>query len=136
MNKCFLDTNILVYAKDQSSIYHTWSLDIIEGPMECVTSSKNLLEYFAVVTKGHEPMLAPVEAETDLNEFMDSFEILFPNGSSFQICLDLAGNHQPKGLLIHDFEIAAIAIANGISKLATVNAGDFKVIEELDLICP
>jgi predicted nucleic acid-binding protein len=42
--------------------------------------------------------------------------------------------YKPKGLLIHDFEIAAIGIANGINRIATFNTEDFKSISEIEAI--
>jgi predicted nucleic acid-binding protein len=37
--------------------------------------------------------------------------------------------YAPKGILIHDFEITAIALANGINKIATFNKSDFQTIK-------
>ncbi|MCI0750669.1 MAG: hypothetical protein L0Y35_02425 [Flammeovirgaceae bacterium] len=44
--------------------------------------------------------------------------------------------HQPKGILIHDFEIAAIGMANGVNKIATFNKEDFELITEIEVIRP
>ena len=52
MNKIFLDTNVLIYAKDKSSSYHERSTKLLSQPFQFYTSSKNLSEYFAVVTRG------------------------------------------------------------------------------------
>jgi predicted nucleic acid-binding protein len=57
MNKIFLDTNVLIYAKDKSSKYNKWAIDLISQPFRFYTSSKNLSEYFAVVTRGNNPFL-------------------------------------------------------------------------------
>lgn len=136
MNECFLDTNILVYAKDQASQYYQWCVDVIEGPQQCFISSKNLSEYFAVVTKGKQSLLSIEEACADLEEFAANFEVLYPNEISLYKLLELTKKYGPKGLVIHDFEMAAIALGNGITQLATINSKDFKKIEELDLVYP
>lgn len=52
MNKIFIDTNVLIYAKDKSSSYHERSIKLLSQPFHFYTSSKNLSEYFAVVTRG------------------------------------------------------------------------------------
>lgn len=135
MNSILIDTNVLVYAKDTSSIYHPWSAKMIAYNYCCVTS-KNLSEYFAVVTRGADPVLNSKEALQDLIEFMSSFTVMYPDKRSYQKVLELSLQYGPKGLKFHDFEIAAIGLVNGISKIATVNVNDFREIEEVEVIHP
>ena len=134
MSKLLLDTNVLIYAKDVSSIYHGVSLSLITRPNEFYITSKNLTEYYAVVTKGEKPLLSPVNAFDDIREFMNYFIVLYPNPVSYQRLEELILRYEPKGLLIHDFEIAAIALASGITKVATFNKSDFQMIKEIEII--
>ncbi len=67
-------------------------------------------------------------------EFVSNCILLFPNDLSQQKLLTLISRYQPKGLRIHDFEIAAIGLAHGINKLATINKDDFEIISEIELV--
>jgi predicted nucleic acid-binding protein len=136
MSKLLIDTNILVYSKDSLSAYHQSSLALIKGANQLYLTAKNITEYYSVVTKGENPLLTPKEALRDLVDFSSVCATLYPSEASRQILFDLILRHNPKGLKIHDFEIAAIALANGINKIATFNKSDFLPIESLEVITP
>jgi predicted nucleic acid-binding protein len=135
MSKLLVDTNVLIYAKDVSSLYHDVSLSLFTKTNEFYITTKNLTEY-AVVTKGEKPLLSPVNALDDIKEFMSYCIVLYPNPVSYQRLEELILRYEPKGVLIHDFEIAAIALASGITKVATFNKGDFQMIKEIEIITP
>jgi predicted nucleic acid-binding protein len=135
MNKLVLDTNILIYAKDEDSKFHSQVMDLIMmGEFELYTTTKNLSEYYAVVTRGEVPISTPDEALEDIVQFSSAFNILYSNNESLRVLKDLSSTHRPKGLKIHDFEIAAISISHGISGVFTLNKKDFKQIESLEVI--
>ncbi len=136
MSKIVLDTNILVYAKDRSSKFHLEALDFIEHHDELFTTSKNLVEYFSVVTRGDKPALAPHEAGNDLEEFIRLAVVLYPSVLSSEILHRLVRKYNPKGLKIHDFDIVSIALSAGINKIATFNSSDFSRIEEIEVLVP
>jgi predicted nucleic acid-binding protein len=134
MCRTLIDTNILIYAKDSSSVFHKASLNIFSCGDELFLTSKNLTEYFSVVTKGVQPLLTPAEVLLDLTEFIDNCKVLYPNNTSQQKLSELILKYNPKGLLIHDFEIASIGIVNGVNRIATFNDVDFKKIFEIEVI--
>lgn len=134
MNRLLIDTNILIYSKDSSSAFNSVALNVIQGNFKLFTTSKNLSEYYAVVTKGVNPLLTPAEALNDLQEFSALCEILYPSPVSQQKLWELITTHHPKGLKIHDLEIAAIALANRVENISTINTSDFKNIEGLKVI--
>lgn len=134
MNRLLIDTNILIYSKDSSSSFHSVALNVIQGNFKLFTTSKNLSEYYAVVTKGVNPLLTPAEALSDVHEFSALCEILYPSPVSQQKLLELITIHQPKGLKIHDLEIAAIALVSKINSIATINTSDFKNIQGLNVV--
>ena len=134
MSRILVDTNVLAYAKDSSSIFHKSSLDLLKKGGDLFVTSKTISEYYAVVTKGNQPLLTPAEAIEDINEFISYCTLLFPNDESFRKLTFLTTKYKPKGLLIHDFEIAAIGLAKGINKIATKNKVDFKQIVEIEII--
>ena len=47
---------------------------------------------------------------------------------------NLISKYNPRGLWIHDVEIASIGLAHGISTIATNNIADFKRIAEIEVI--
>ena len=89
MSKVLVDTNILVYAKDSSSVHHIASLSILNSGHELFLASKNLNEYYSVVTRGENSLIKPSEALLDLREFVSRFEILYPTEESRLILFDL-----------------------------------------------
>lgn len=133
--KLLVDTNIMVYAVDEDSRYHERAQRLIyESNEELLTTSKNLSEFLAVVTKGEPPALSTEEALNTLLELTEAFTIFYPTNYTFVIFQNLLLKYQPTGLRIHDFEIASIGLGNGINRLATVNRKDFEEIEELELV--
>ncbi|HMV10136.1 MAG TPA: type II toxin-antitoxin system VapC family toxin [Cyclobacteriaceae bacterium] len=134
MSKLLVDTNILIYSKDSSSVFHDFAERIITSDAKLFTTSKNLSEYYAVVTKGNSPLLSPLEALKDISEFVSVLEVWYPSPISHEKLMQLATKYQPKGLKIHDLEIAAICLVNGIDTIATVNKSDFQNIEGLTIV--
>jgi predicted nucleic acid-binding protein len=137
MNKVFLDTNVLIYAIDQDSCFHLWARRFFnDGNIECVTSSKNISEFLAVTTKGEEPSLTINDAVAIVKILTTNCALLYPDSVSSEIFMSLLLQHKVKGLLVHDYEIASIALSNDIKVIATANRKDFQKIEGLQLIVP
>lgn len=74
------------------------------------------------------------EALEMIDWFSNSFPIIFPDARSLEILFQLADQHQPKGLKIHDFEIMSIGIANKLEVIATFNGKDFPQIKDIGLM--
>lgn len=91
-------------------------------------------EYFAVVTRGENPVLEVMDALQDILEFHQLCNVLYPNDESNKKFIHLIKEHKPKGLLIHDFEIASIALAHNVLKIATINKKDFVRIKEIEVL--
>lgn len=136
MNSVLIDTNVLVYAKDISSIYHAWAIEAINGRYSKYTTIKTLTEYFAVTTKVNYNLLSAKEATFDIIEFMNLFQILYPSTVSVGILIELINKYSPIGPRIHDFEIASIGLASEIDTIITVNSRDFKMVGEISIIHP
>ncbi|MFQ5630345.1 MAG: type II toxin-antitoxin system VapC family toxin [bacterium] len=135
MNRVLVDTNILVYAIDERSKFKTKARNAIFHPdFDVFTTSKNLSEFLAVATRPSNHTLPIDEAFAILDEFTDIFTILYPSTHSYSILKKLSLKYKPTGLLIHDFEIASIGLAAGITEIATFNRKDFQGIKEINLI--
>ncbi|MCI0750668.1 MAG: PIN domain-containing protein [Flammeovirgaceae bacterium] len=75
MSKVLVDTNVLIYTKDRSSTFHLKAINILNRSEELFITTKNLTEYYAVVTKGSQPLLSPIAALQDINEFISYFKL-------------------------------------------------------------
>lgn len=130
-----MDTNVLVYAIDEDSQFYSQSQDLLFASNYVLfTTSKNLSEFLAVITRDPVVSLSINDALLVLEDFTDIFTILYPTEASFAIFRDLLQNYNPKGLRIHDFEIISIGLAHGINQIATKNIVDFEGIDEISLI--
>lgn len=134
-NKILIDTNILIYAIDESSQFHSKAKEIIlSEEFEKFTTSKNLVEFLSVMTKGENPSLSPKEAIKVIENYESILKVIYPTKTSLKNLKNLVQNYQPKGLKIHDFEIISVGLANEISLVATFNEKDFKSVNEIKLL--
>jgi len=135
MSKLLIDTNILVYGIDQDSKFFHQSRNILDGSdHQLVTTSKNLLEFLAVVTRNSGYDLKTELALEILDDIIRGIDVLYPSQDSLAIFLELINRYQPSGLKIHDFEIISIGLAAGIHQVATFNEKDFKNVKEISLL--
>jgi predicted nucleic acid-binding protein len=132
MNKVVVDTNILIYALDESSTFHVKASAILQDENNLLfTTSKNISEYFAACSK------LGVDASKILGFYEDLTQniiFLFPNEHSLQHFQVLLKKYKPKGNRVYDIEIVSIMLANNIKRVATFNIDDFKNIEEVEII--
>ncbi len=132
MNKVFVDTNVLVYAYDANSIFHVQANSfLLNTSFDFYVSSKNISEFFAVLTKMNEPVANIFQFYQDIRR---NTTLLFPDNTSIVVFETLVKKYQPKGNRIFDIEIISIAIANGISEIVTVNTKDFLGISEISVL--
>lgn len=134
MSKVLVDTNILVYGIDEDSAFYKRSRKILEQETyQLVTTSKNLIEFLAVITKSSGYNLNNDTALEIVEEIIQGIEILYPTQESMDIFLDLMNRYQPIGLKVHDFEIISIGLANGVDEVATFITKDFRSVKEISL---
>jgi predicted nucleic acid-binding protein len=137
MSKVLVDTNILIYAIDEDSRYHSPASQLLHGEEhELFTTSKNISEFLTVVTKPLPKALSIDEALNAIEDITSNLTVLFPSPSSFSIFINLLKKYQPTGLRIHDFEIVSIGLDNGINRIATTNKKDFLTITEIAVFVP
>jgi predicted nucleic acid-binding protein len=55
---------------------------------------------------------------------------------SFRKLQELIQLYHPKGLMIHDMEIASIAIVNDVANIATFNWKDFQRVKGIEAVVP
>ncbi len=137
MSKLLLDTNLLYYAIDKASSFHSISLRFIdEVDSDLYTTVKNISEFLVSTTRGDDPTLTVEQALNAVRDFQKFMAILYPDNRSFSQHQELLLHYSPKGKKIHDYEIAAIALANDITQIATFNADDFAKITKITVVNP
>lgn len=135
MSKLLIDTNILVYDIDRESKFFNQSRNILDHSYnQLVTTSKNLLEFLAGVTRTSGYDLPTDLALEILDDIIGGIEIIYPNQNSLVLFLELMERYQPTGVKVHDFEIISIGLAGGIHEVATFNKKDFKAVKEIKLL--
>lgn len=135
--RILIDTNVLVYAKDQLSDFHQRAFDFIESyEAEFLVSTKNFSEYLVVTTRGDNPLSSVEDAVEDIQEFSQRFSVVYPSFQSQQRLLTLLQQYTIRGKRIHDMELAAIALASQADGIATFNVKDFAVVTETKVIEP
>ncbi|MDO8367333.1 MAG: type II toxin-antitoxin system VapC family toxin [Saprospiraceae bacterium] len=127
--KTLLDTNVFVYAYDIESIFHKKAVVFLSDPtVDFYTSSKNISEYFAVLSKMGEPFDRVFRFYQDIRQ---NTTLLYPSNASLVKFEGLLKKYQPRGNRVYDIEIVSIALANGISEICTVNTKDFSGVTEI-----
>lgn len=129
-----VDTNILIYAYDGQSAFNKTAINILNDPSYSLfVSTKNLSEFFAVLSKQNQPFLKVYQF---YEAILENTSVLFPNKDSLLLFEELMKKYQPKGNRVYDLEIISIALAFGVQTLCTINAKDFAGISEIILLTP
>ena len=134
-NAILVNTNMLIYAVDADSVFHEQAINFLsDSALKLFTTSKNVSEFLVVLTRNSEIELSSSECLDILNSLLSDIVILYPAPASMNVFQELVRKYNPRGLWIHDVEIASIAISHGISVITTNNIVDFKPIDELKII--
>lgn len=138
-----VDTNVLVYLTRPTSAHHmaaTAALTELEAQGSVLWISAQVLrEYLAVVTRPQTsaPALPMPAAIADVREFCQAFRLAVPEAAVFDRLLGLLEQRSGAGRQVHDANIVATMLAQGVRKLLTFNAADFRRFsEEIDILAP
>jgi len=135
MEKIILDTNALVYLVDSSSSFSELVKNFLAAQeYDYYTTSKNISEFLAVVTRIPKKAISIENALESLEELENIIEIIYPTNESMIIFKKLLNKYQVTGIKIYDVEVVSIALSNHINKIYTYNEKDFEGIEEIRTI--
>ena len=131
MTDVLIDTNVLVYAYDKSSVYHQRCVGLLlNSSLNFFCASKSVSEYFAVCTK----MNYPVAGFTAFfNQAEQYLTVLHTSHASIRQFKHLFSKYLPKGNKVYDVEIASVMLASGVQEIATINVVDFQNMPEVKL---
>ncbi len=141
-----LDTNVLVYALDEQSAFHTAARKILLRA--CGSASQERLcvtpqvcaEFFAVVTNARRVQhpRTPTEALMAVEQFM-----ALPNLSVLPVPVDvvsrwiaLVRGHNLSASRVFDAQLAATALANGVNRVYTFDRAHFECFGDLEVVTP
>ena len=141
---CLLDTNVLVYAADQSSPFHQASKTLREKGLRnelplCVCPQV-LNEFFAVVTNPRRVgnPREPKEALAEMERYYHSRNILkiYPSSGIIEKILELLRRYQVTRQEIFDVQLVATMLANNVTRLFTFNQSHFAKFREIEALTP
>lgn len=142
-----LDTNVLIYADQHKNKYHQAAYSLRErgtrGEILLCISPQILTEFFTFMTRtdgrGLENPLSSEDAATEVQKYLDAEHIhmIYPIAATWPLMINSLLKQRPvTGLAIHDIHLAATMLSNGVNKIYTFNARDFKFFSELEVINP
>lgn len=138
-SKIFLDTNILIHHTfkrfDEDKHLATKRLfkHLVENSYQIFISSQVLREFYAISTnaKFFDQPLSVDEAILKVDEFQSSFVVL--EESYTEELKRLCKKYEIVKQKVHDTNIVATMIANGVEVIATFNRKDFDGFDEVVL---
>jgi predicted nucleic acid-binding protein len=141
----FLDTNVLVYAHDQSSQYHADSAELLSlifaDKLKGTIAEQNLIELYRILTNPvamKNAPLSPTQVKSLIqNTYLTGrFHIAYPTEATIHKTLELAVLKNVSSAKIFDLRLAALATALPIYCFVTYNIKDFVDIEGLKAVLP
>lgn len=136
-DRALVDTNIIVYAMDVTSIYHARAKAFLERTIpskKLVVALQNLTELYALLTnkKKIPRYLTPSEAERILVSIINGgdFTVITPTSRTPVRLLSLLKAYPVKGADVHDIHLGAVMIDHHIS---TIYTADTKIFKKLGL---
>ncbi|MDJ1173234.1 type II toxin-antitoxin system VapC family toxin [Roseofilum capinflatum] len=147
MNKprIFFDTNVLVYAHDRTSTYHTDSATLlkmaVEQNIQGVLAEQNLIELYRILTnptamRGKELTPQQVNSLVRTTYLNGLFQVVYPIPITLDKVLSLATSHNITSARIFDIRLAALILESNIDYFATYNLSDFQSIPDVNPFTP
>jgi len=131
-SELFLDTSLIIAATVDVHPAHqvaTSYIDkVVSGGLELCISPQVCREFLVVLTRQpvSERVFGLDEALSALRVWTTGCRVLEENAGVLEQLLSLVQDHQVRGKQVHDCNIVATMLANGVRRLATRNASDFK----------
>ncbi|MEW6238620.1 MAG: type II toxin-antitoxin system VapC family toxin [Candidatus Omnitrophota bacterium] len=131
VNRLFIDTNILIYATNESSPWrHSAANALMElrrKGIELIVSPQIIREYLCVVTRSASCSKNILFSQIleNLNRIQKEFVLVEENRHVVDCLVDIVRNVSVAGKQIHDANIVATMITHGVSHLLTRNTADF-----------
>ena len=136
----FLDTNILLAATDSSRQEHANCHALLEaglqGKQSLFVSGQVIREYLVVATRPSEVNgfgMSTDQALQNVTQMKQCLQVLDETAQVSTRLTQLIAKNQLSGKRIHDANIVATMLENGIRRLRTLNPADFMCFEALSI---
>lgn len=132
-----IDTNILVYASNTSSLYYKKADSFIAANCSyLMLSNQNINEYLRVVThKVYPNPLSIGDALHNIIEYKRTFNrYIIPNLKTHETFIRLLKKYSVTSNQIFDSYLVALAVSNNVFSLATLNSKHFSNYSEISII--
>ena len=140
-NRVFVDTNILLAATDTDRVYHAAAVEFLEdggqGILRLFACAQIFREYLVVATRpveGNGLGLSTRDACENVRHFRSLIEVLPEDHATSDRLITLCQRHRLVGNRIHDANLVAVMIENGLRQLKTFNPSDFSVFDSITLL--
>ncbi|OIO26653.1 hypothetical protein AUJ14_01385 [Candidatus Micrarchaeota archaeon CG1_02_55_22] len=130
--RCLIDTNLLVYAFDESDAKHAAAETLLKDLVNSgrgVVSVQNLAEFSRVMTEKIPSRLSGSQARSLVLRLSDNLVVVEYDARTVA---DALAMHERYGVHFFDALLVATMEQHGVTKIVTENAGDFKGIEWLE----
>jgi len=139
-----LDTNVLVYAADESSPFHKDSKNILAnallGNVEICICPQVLLEFFAILTDSRRVKnpREPDEVIEEIEKYLSSKNIakIYPEEDTLPKTIELLQKYKLKRQTVFDAQLVATMLSNNVTQIYTYNEDDFLKFEEVEVLTP
>lgn len=132
-----IDTNILIYASDESSVFQEKARRFLEKKLpfkNLCLAIQNLTEFYAIVTnpKRVKNSLNQNQAIRAIKSYLNSglFQIIIPKPATVFRITTLLDKYLIKNREIHDLHLAAVMMDNEVK---TIYTADTKIFNRLGL---
>ena len=139
-----LDTNILVYAADETSPFHQSAVALREKGLRneislCICPQV-LNEFFAIATNPRRVSSPRTQKEAilEMEKYFHSKNILkiYPGPEIIDRIIDLLKRHEITKQEIFDLQLVATMLSNNVTRLYTYNQEDFYKFKEIEVLSP
>lgn len=141
-NIAVIDTNVLVYAADESSEFHEASHTLRDREdIALAVTPQILMEFYAIITDPRR-VTSPrsgEEARAELEKYANSSRImtLHPTQDVLTRVIALLETYpQVTRQNIFDLFIVATMLGNGANRIYTFNESDFNLFSEIEVLRP
>lgn len=128
----FVDTNVLIYASRSPSAFHgqaTARVEALRASGAPLWISRQIMrEYLAAVTRPQGvvvPASPTALALADVERFSRVFSVADEDGAVTDRLAELLARFPTAGRQVHDANIVATMLVNGVGRLLTANTADF-----------
>jgi len=138
----FIDTNTWVAWIVDDHVFHdrteaTLNRLADEGNLFCL-SNQTIRELISVCSSGRglSRPLSWLEIQQHINSLLEQCIFLHENETTTKKLVEIGLRYVVLGKQIHDTNIVATMLVNGVTRLVTLNPADFKRFPEIELIVP